>query len=193
MTLPLRSCLLLLAFGTVACTQHSTSAGGPVRALSAISPMTQEGRLSTVRLIRAWRLDANALALRGAPDGVGFEFLIVRKPGVEGHFTITELRDVTVEQQGYQQRTREAANTVFEPRTVVDDLKDVRTSEGQSLDEAYGIPEEGASVMRTLLFGASLPWSGALRVVPKLGWGNETEPFEFNLRLDDLRTQPQAY
>jgi hypothetical protein len=165
----------------------TTSKGDSKKAKTPAPVAEKTGKYSRAVLVRAWRLDAKTAAMRGAPDGLGFDFLFIRQPPAKGLFTLAELRDFTLDGQSYKAQAEKLLQLRFEPRSEAYDSKDFPSLDGKNLAEAYGVSMANAMAMRTLIFGSPLPKKGTVRVTVQIGWGEELEKIEFVLELADLK------
>src|SRR5437879_2713508 len=108
-------------------------AAAPTTTIHAVRPLDIriEGRQSTVTLLAGGRLrEARDADGNQSPAGLVFSFLVVRKPGVRGHFTLTELRDFTVDGERYASLTKRSAGRDFEPMTNIYDPGRVHLGRG---------------------------------------------------------------
>lgn len=164
---------LALVLGPAPTLADAEPGGAPRRSATLKS---KKGKLSTVHLIRASRIDKDEK--KGIPGGLALMFVIVRGPSSSGLFTLTELRDFKLDGASYAATTFKKTGRKFEPETAIENPEKVGVR---------GLSPDGGAVMQTALFGVPLPSRGKARFTLKVGWGKETEPFEFSLDLASLK------
>lgn len=146
----------------------------------------QSGALSTVTLLEISRqVSATDISRKpGADDSILLNFLITRKTGIEGPFTLSELQDLVVEDQSYSSASRAASNGVFGAETVLYGVGTFRGSVRPDLASLIpsNVGDEGV-VMSTLFSGARLQNGGSAEVAIDVGWNDKTEKFYFAFRI----------
>lgn len=135
----------------------------------------KQGKLSEVRLISVSRLDAKAMAAaKGAPDGLTFHFVVMRKPDA-GPLALKETRDFLVVGESYQAKTKAELGKQFEPSTEVNDAGKFFA---QHPAFAASAPKEGkALVISVTIGGAKLSFGTNVEVTLHVGAGKQVESF----------------
>lgn len=157
------------------------------------SPQTQDGKLSSVRLIElaSANPDRPWPELAGAPDGLRVVVLIRKKPGVQGKLTLRELRDFTIDGRSYRDLTLATLNREYEPSTVIRNVRDFIEQHPELSSEIPELSGEEALVMETTIGGARFPRVGRCEVTLEVGW-TSTERFSFRLDLKkSVRSAPK--
>lgn len=121
-----------------------------------------------------------------APDGLTFVFLVTRKPKAEGYFTLTELRDFRLEGASYSELTYAQLGRHFEPDSNIFAPKQVHLGRGPTVAQEYRTDDAHSAVLITTIVGAPLQSHRTIRVVAKVGWGNDTEPFPFEIEMERI-------
>jgi hypothetical protein len=172
----------------------TTASGNPEPSPQTRSPQTRDGKLSSVRLIEvaSANRDRPWPELDGAPDGLRVVFLIRKKPGVQGKFTLRELRDFTIDGRSYRDLTRETLGKEYEPSTLIDDVPGFIENHPDLSAEIPALSGEEALIMEATIGGARFPRAGRCEVTVEVGW-TSTERFSFSLDLKKtLRPAPKV-
>jgi len=145
---------------------------------------TQNGQLSTVSLLATQRISG-----KGAPDGIRFLFLVARKPGVTGQFTLKETRDFIIAGESYQEQTQADLGKKVEPGTVVDSAEGffakqpgARHLAPQDIKDTY--------VLTVAISGAQIAAEAKGEIVLRVGFDKEIEPFTFRFIAPLNRPNP---
>ena len=147
-------------------------------------PIEKQGQISEVKLLEVKKLDKETLEqkLPGAFDGLVFFFLITKKPGVTGDFTVQEFRDFQINQSSYSKISREKLKKHIEPQTIIESFNNFFYKERGDLipfieDETH----ENSVVMITYIGGSRLPKRENIVFSIYVGWNKEIELFEFEV------------
>ena len=181
------SCLLLLSLAVAAASAAEES-----------GVTTREGKLSSVELIEitSANRDRPWPELVGAPDGLRFIFMVFRKPGVRGLFTLREVRDFKVDRQSYRELTRRVTAREFEPTTTVWSVRQFLGTQRPDLTSRIPIvADREANVLVVTIGGMALPAEGRCDITIEVGWGSGTEQFSFSRGMVQIkrRVQRQAH
>jgi hypothetical protein len=150
-----------------------------------LSAFTQKGEMSSVLLIEVGLLDDDAIDeyFEGAESGLLFIFYVVRNSNTTGNFTLSELRDFTINGESYTEKTHRDMGRTFEPGTIIEDYGDFITYYRPDLKDVLPVPSDPscASVMilRTGVAGSQIPEKGMAEVEIQVGWGKALESFTF--------------
>jgi hypothetical protein len=157
--------------------------GSRAKASPALASKT--GSLSTVSLVEARRLTAEEATRSSAHGGLRLTFLVARSSASSGPFSLSELRDMTVDGKSYADTTFEAMKRRFEPQTSIEEPRNVRLGT-RTVDEAFKVGGTTAVVMVTTLYGGTVPAKGDGALTLKVGWGQRLEEFAFRFDLARL-------
>lgn len=150
---------------------------------------TLTGTMSDVRIIEIARLRPGHLkGKEPAKDGLLFVFRIDRLHGHPGYFTLSELRDFTIDGGKYRKPDNIDPSTLVEPLTVGDTWTNFIAEYRPDLSTYQNTRADADSEMMIVeIYGPQLPARGDCKVVIDVGWGKETEKFSHSFRLGDLR------
>ena len=156
---------------------------------SAVEFPTLTGSLSEVRIIEIARLRHDHLkGKEPAQDGLVFVFRVDRLPGHPGFFSLSELRDFTINGVKYRKPENVDRSTLAEPNTVVGTWTNYLTEYRPDLRIFQNNRNASDSVMMIVeIYGPRLPAKGDCTVTIDVGWGKETEKFMHSFRLEDLK------
>lgn len=143
---------------------------------------SQTGQLSVATLLATQRISG-----KGAPDGIRFLFMVSRKPGTEGQFTLKECRDFIVAGESYQEKTRAKLGREIEPATVLDTAEAFFTKQPGARHLAPPNIED-AYVLVVSIGGAEIESNLRGEVTLQVGFGKELEPFTFDFLTPPTRT-----
>ncbi len=155
-------------------------------------PLVLELKMSTVYLLGVERTPREELEAEfpGAPDGLSFFALVVKKAEAQGFFTLTETRDFLIEGSSYRSRTETRLGRAFEPHTVLDEISEFFAARPHLprpvlLDQENRIQvlDDCAEALAIVVVipGSEIPASSRIDVTFKVGWGKEVEPFSFEV------------
>jgi hypothetical protein len=142
-------------------------------AADSASSKIQTGRLSTASLLATERISG-----KGAPDGIRFLFLVMRKPEVTGQFTPEETRDFLIAGESYQAKTQAHLGKMIEPSTVIDAAEAFFAKQPGARRLA---PQEikGAYVLTIAIGGTKIAASAKGEIALRVGFGKEVESLTF--------------
>lgn len=145
-----------------------------------------EARLSIVTLLAVERGPGRGdlQTVSGSEDGLIFHFLVERREGVKGLFTLNEVRDFELNGRKYSELTRGQLGRTFEPSTVLEDVANFRSTIRPDLRDAIpSTAREPAVVMSVVLSGCALATGELAAIGIDVGWGEKSEPFRFAFRV----------
>ncbi len=145
---------------------------------------TQTGRLSTASLLATQRISG-----KGAPDGIRFLFLVVRKPEVTGQFTLKETRDFLIAGESYQEKTQAELGKKIEPSTVFDSAEGFFAKQPGARHLAPA-DIKGAYVLTIAIGGAKIANDARGEITLQVGFEKEVEPFTFRFAPPPDRPNP---
>ena len=148
-----------------------------------------KGHMSNVQVVEVARIPQVRLIDKApAQDGVIFVFRIDRIPGNDGYFTLSELRDFTINGVKYRKPDNVDIKTLVEPHTTIDEWTDYISGYRPDLVKYINDANiTNSMTMITEIFGPELPTNGSCNVSIDVGWGKETEWFSYNFKLEDLK------
>ncbi len=150
-------------------------------------PLALDLDMSTVYLLGVERTPREELEAEapGAPDGLTFFALVVKKAEAQGSFTFTETRDFLIEGSSYRSRTETQFGRAFEPVTVLDEISDFFAARPHLprpvLRDTFKVGCQEALALVVVIPGSEIPESARIDVTFKVGWGKEVEPFSFEV------------
>jgi len=160
----------------------------PLHLLADATHTVVTGNLSKVTSIEIARLPQERLEKKApAQDGVVFVFRIDRLPGSTGYFTLSELRDFTIDRHFYRKPDTVDMSTLIEPQTVIEDWADFIDIYRPDLRPQFeNVDNTNTTVMIVEIYGPNLPDSGNGSVSIDVGWGKETELLAFTFQIENM-------
>ena len=154
---------------------------------SALGVSTKKGKLSIIRLLSASKLEGAIEDEEGFDvdvEGVVFYFEVSKLRDDAKYFTLAELRDFLIDGKSYADLTYDELGVAIEPDTLVIESFKVYGSEPELQNRIRD--KDNGIIMKTTIYGATLPQKGRLSLKTSVGWDNKVEDFSFSFKLEDL-------